>query len=202
MNVTIQIFAKAPIPCRVKTRLGKSIGYIQATRLYRQMLEQTLDMASSVAGAKVELWCAPNTAHLFFQECARAWSVTLHSQTQGDLGARMHHASRAGLRHADAVILIGGDCVSLGQAHIQQTIEHLNAGCDAVLGPAEDGGYVLLALKKAPARIFRAIKWSTATVASVTRTRLRQTGFCWAELAVLWDLDRLGDLRRWRRIKK
>jgi glycosyltransferase A (GT-A) superfamily protein (DUF2064 family) len=74
----------------------------------------------------------------------------------------------------------------------------MDAGIDTVLGPTEDGGYVLLGLRKVIAGLFTDIPWSTPDVLRATRQRLRAAGQSWAELETLWDIDSLRDYERWQ----
>ncbi|NBS58336.1 MAG: DUF2064 domain-containing protein, partial [Betaproteobacteria bacterium] len=71
-------------------------------------------------------------------------------------------------------------------------------GCDAVIAPAEDGGYPLIGLKHASAVPFEGVAWSTAAVMGQTRARFAQLGWRWRELRMLWDVDRPEDLARLR----
>jgi hypothetical protein len=74
----------------------------------------------------------------------------------------------------------------------------LAGGDDAVLAPAEDGGYVLIGLKRAPAALFERMRWGESTVMAGTRERLAALGLRWRELETLWDVDRPEDLARLR----
>ncbi len=195
------MFAKAPVTGKVKTRLGVDVGYLRAQRLYRDMLKQTLDMACSIENAEVELWCAPNVTHRFFRTCQERWALKLYKQTKGDLGKRMYAAIRDGLTRAESVVLIGGDCVSLTREHLLQARVALHVEKSAVLGPAEDGGYVLIGMNTVDRNVFKAVDWGTSTVLNTTRKRLRQSKLAWTELPVLWDLDDCRDLARWQRLK-
>jgi glycosyltransferase A (GT-A) superfamily protein (DUF2064 family) len=96
---------------------------------------------------------------------------------------------------SEAVVLIGTDCPELSAAYVVSALEELN-GQDAVLGPAEDGGYVLLGLRRSAPELFRDIPWGGDGVAAYTRARMGDLGWCWRELPVLWDVDRPADLAR------
>jgi hypothetical protein len=88
----------------------------------------------------------------------------------------------------------------LNGAHLKQAFTWLYAGADAVLGPAEDGGYVLLGLRRVERELFAGIPWSTPAVLDVTRRRLGELNWSWRELEPLWDLDREADLDRYLRL--
>ncbi|MFO1430483.1 MAG: TIGR04282 family arsenosugar biosynthesis glycosyltransferase [Candidatus Competibacteraceae bacterium] len=193
------IFAKAPIPGRVKTRLTGKLGAVGAAKLYRRLLRRTLHLAGGASLCPVQLWCAPDTRHGFFQRCRRDYGIGLHRQQGADLGQRMHHALNTVLRRAPYAVLIGADCPSLGPAELQAAFMALAAGRDAVLGPAADGGYVLIGLRRPDGTLFRRIAWGSPAVLTATRRRLRRAGLDWVELPPGWDVDRPADLRRLQR---
>ena len=104
-------------------------------------------------------------------------------------------ASRALAEHAH-VLLIGADCPALTARHLCQARQALLGGADAVLAPAEDGGYVLMGLSRFDARLFEDIAWGSDGVLQETRARLRALGWRWRELETLWDVDRPEDYER------
>lgn len=189
------VFAKAAVPGQVKTRLAPHYGKRGATQLYRLMVRETLDKTLGLA--PVELWAPPGTQTTFLRGCAHRAGAKLATQRGRNLGERMRHAFTAGLRGAKWVVIIGGDCVSLRRCDLDLACAGLEHGRDAVLGPAEDGGYVLLGLRHVEAGLFRGIPWSSPAVLPTTRRRLARLGYRWAELPVRWDADRPADVRRW-----
>ncbi|HXH01978.1 MAG TPA: TIGR04282 family arsenosugar biosynthesis glycosyltransferase [Candidatus Competibacteraceae bacterium] len=194
----ILVFAKAPRPGRVKTRLARRYGKRGATRLYRELLRERLAGLARAGLCPVELWVADERGHPFFARCRREFGVSLHRQHGTDLGRRMDHALRAALRRGEYALLIGGDCASLTVGDLAQALDALAQGREAVLGPAEDGGYVLLGLRRARPALFRGIRWSTPRVLPATRARLHRAGLDWVELPTRWDVDRPTDVRRLR----
>ncbi|MEI2771716.1 MAG: TIGR04282 family arsenosugar biosynthesis glycosyltransferase [Candidatus Competibacter sp.] len=201
-DARLLIFAKAPIPGRVKTRLAGRLGTRGAARLYRQLLCRTLALARAARLCPVELWCAPDARHGFFVACRREYGVRLRRQCAGDLGKRMSHAFNRTSTENGYAVLIGSDCASVGTTELRAALDQLATGRDAVLGPAADGGYVLVGLRRPCPSLFRGIAWSTPAVLAATRRRLRQAGLYWAELPVGWDVDTPADLRRLRRSEK
>lgn len=190
-DAVIQIFARAPVPGEAKTRLIPALGADGAAALQARLLQRTLAMATRSALAPVQLWCSPDCDHAAFRD----WpGVSRHVQQGADLGERMQHALIAGLETARRVILIGTDCPGLDAGYLRQAIERL-AEHDVVLGPAEDGGYVLVGWRR-PVDLFAAIDWGSERVLEQTRTRLRAAGVSWHELPVLWDVDRPADVAR------
>ena len=198
---TLVVFAKAPLPGRVKTRLTPLLGEHGAARLQARMIEGTLRVAREAGFARVELHCAPDARHPLFKKLARSDSLTLRAQTRGDLGARMLAACTRALRASRAVIVIGTDCPVLRAADLQRAVRALRGGSDAVLAPAEDGGYALIGLRRTSARLFSGIEWGSETVLAETRRRLRELGWRWRELRTVWDVDRPEDYRRLARLR-
>lgn len=201
-DARLLVFAKAPVPGRVKTRLAGRLGARGAAALYRRLLRGTLAMTRTARLCPVELWCAPDARHGFFAACRREYGVRLRRQCTGDLGQRMNHALNRALEESDRVVLIGGDCASVGALELRAAFDHLADERDAVLGPAADGGYVLVGLRRPCPAMLRGIAWSNPTVLEATRRRLRRAGLDWAELPVGWDVDTPADLRRLRRLQK
>lgn len=198
-DARLLIFAKAPVPGRVKTRLARPLGTRGAAALYQKLLRQTLRIAHEARLCPIELWCAPDARHGFFVTCRREYGVRLRRQCGGDLGRRMNHALNQTLAAGHPAVLIGGDCASVGAVELRTAFGLLAAGHEAVLGPAADGGYVLIGLNRPGPALFRSIAWSTPTVLAATRRRLRRAGMHWAELPAGWDVDTPADLRRLRR---
>jgi hypothetical protein len=141
----------------------------------------------------VELHCTPRTGHGFFQ---RQRGVALENQKGRDLGERMHCALVAALRKRRYAILIGVDAPELSAADLRRALRLLRAGSDAVLAPAEDGGYALIACRRAPRPIFERIEWGGNEVFARTVQRLEQLGLRWRALRTVWDVDRPADLDR------
>ncbi|MDP1708061.1 MAG: TIGR04282 family arsenosugar biosynthesis glycosyltransferase [Gammaproteobacteria bacterium] len=193
-EAVILVFAKAPIAGEVKTRLIPALGTAAATDLHAQLVRHTLTTVVYADICPVQLWCAPDTTHPFFAECQRNFAVTLHTQQGSDLGARMVHAFDAALQEYRRAVIIGSDCPLLTAHDITTTLSALRDGYNAVLGPAQDGGYVLLGLKQAPPALFDNIPWGTANVLVLTRERLQQLQWRVTELAPHWDVDRPEDL--------
>ncbi len=189
------VFAKAPVPGAAKTRLIPALGAAGAARLHEWLVERALETACAARLGPVELCCAPDRAHPFFAACAARFDVSLTDQGTGDLGERMHRALAAGL----PAVLIGADCPAMTPEYLRDGAGALAAGYDVVLGPAEDGGYVLVGANRIRPDAFARIRWGGQDVMAEQRERLRSIGWRWQELALLWDVDRPDDLERVRR---
>ncbi|MDE2275863.1 MAG: TIGR04282 family arsenosugar biosynthesis glycosyltransferase, partial [Burkholderiales bacterium] len=145
----------------------------------------------------VTLWCAPHAQHRFFRALHQATGVPCLVQASGDLGERMHTAFRLHCEQGP-LLLTGTDCPPLTPTHLRQAARALQGGDEAVFFPAEDGGYVLVGLRRPQAALFRDIAWSTDAVMDQTRERASAAGLRWREFETLWDLDVPADLARWQ----
>lgn len=186
----IAVFAKVPQVGAVKTRLIPALGAAAATELHARLIEATLAKARAVDDAGVCLWLAGDMAD-YSVPPGQAWTL----QVGADLGARMSHAFVVTLARARACVLIGTDCPALTPAHIRQAFDEL-ARNDAVVIPAEDGGYVLIGLNAPRPELFEGVRWGGPTVFKATQARMTLCGLRAAYLAPLPDLDTPDDLAR------
>ncbi len=192
------VFAKEPTAGTVKTRLAAAIGAQEAADLYRELVAVTLAHAVAARAdatvADIELWCAPDPDSAYFRELAAAANATRHRQPDGDLGARMAAALADALSRHAQVLLVGTDCPLLDAARLADAARSL-AGHDAVLVPAEDGGYVLVGAKRPLP--FADVRWSTPHALADTVAGFARAGVRHALGAPLWDVDEPADLARW-----
>jgi rSAM/selenodomain-associated transferase 1 len=186
----IVIFAKAPVPGRVKTRLIPALGAEGAARLAAQMLAHTVREALA-SGLEVELCGDPDPRK--WGELLPDRGVLLTAQGDGDLGERLARASARVIDSGRTVVLIGGDCPGLDRRRLRDAAAALQKH-DAVIHPAADGGYVLLGLGRFSPALFRDMAWSTASVAEATRARIEALGWNLDVRETLRDVDEVGDL--------
>lgn len=189
MSARILIFAKAPVAGQVKTRLIPALGADGAAALAREMLEQSVAEALA-SGLTVELCGEPDPAGWY-----EGPPVALTAQGEGDLGARLARAAGRVLAE-EPVLLIGADCPALDRRRLRAAADAL-ADADAFLHPAEDGGYVLLGLRRFDPSLFTGIPWSTAAVAAETVTRIEALGWRLEIGETLRDIDTPTDLDAW-----
>lgn len=192
---TLIVFAREPAPGQVKTRLIPALGPEGAARLYRTLLGVAFEAAAGVPGVRRELWCAgaPPDGGVC-SELAGRFRMTLRRQPAGDLGERMGGALAEALTRSERAVLIGSDCPEYSPAYLASAFAALD-GEEVVLGPAADGGYVLIGLRRMAPELFAGIPWGTDSVLARTRAALRGLGRTWAELPTLRDLDRPEDLK-------
>jgi rSAM/selenodomain-associated transferase 1 len=199
LTTPILVFAKSPVPGEVKTRLIPALGAAGAAALHERLTDRALATAAAAAVGPVELCCTPDASHPVLVALARAHAATLAQQGPGNLGDRMHAAFARALAGAPAAIVIGCDCPVLTSQHLREAAAVLAGGADAVLAPAEDGGYVLVGLARPEPSLFAGIAWGGPDVLEHTRRRLAALGWRSQELETLWDVDRPADVARIRR---
>ena len=196
-DVRVVVMAKAPIAGLAKTRLIPALGERGAARLQREFTRHALRCAADAGLGPVTLWCAPEADHRFYRALRRTTGVDCRVQATGDLGERMHAAFRLHCTEGP-LLVIGTDCPALRPHYLRDAAQALCKGHDAVFGPAEDGGYVLVGLRKPQPALFSGMAWSTPTVMAETRARARGLGLRVMELETLWDVDVPADLPRLR----
>lgn len=182
---------------QVKTRLHQMLGIDGALALHTSLIEYIWQKLGRQAAMTAEMWVSEPGAETYFNELCGAENVRL--QQGRDLGARMQHAAETALAASGAVVIVGADCPSVDVDYVQQALSALEQPqVDVVLGPAEDGGYVLLALKQpVPDCLFRDIDWGSDRVLAQSRAALRGNQLGWHELPPRWDVDRPEDVRRY-----
>ena len=196
LRPVLAVLARAPAVGRVKTRLIPRLGAERATELQVRMAHHTLATLALARVGPVELWCAADGDMSLFEACRRKLGVRLRMQPEGDLGQRMSAISTDVLARADAVIMVGGDVPSMTPSDVIEARQALADGCDAALGPAEDGGYYLLGLRKHDYAVFAGIDWGTPQVLMQTRVRMLGLGWRTHDLSVRWDVDSPADYDR------
>lgn len=194
----LQVFAKPPVAGLVKTRLAASIGIDAALDTYRDLLLRTLRVAALARRAgvvsEVELWAAPDAPPGPLATWGEQHGFVLKTQQGIDLGERMQHAARSALAQGTPALIIGTDAPDLDIAYLARASAVLQS-VDAVIGPAEDGGYVLIGVSR-DLPVFGGVPWSTPQVLERTRERLASAGARWSELATLWDVDTIENYVR------
>src|SRR5262249_17758962 len=201
--VVLQVFARSPVPGCVKTRLAAAIGNEAAAAHHARFIELTMTTAVSALDMGlvdgIELWCTPATGAPDFARWRDGNRISLHAQDGADLGERMRTALDSALARGARAILIGTDCPMLDVSYLARAVAALET-FDAVFGPAEDGGYVLVGLSR-PVDAFSGVPWSAPETMTATRARLGASRAVWQELPTLWDVDEPRDLARWQALE-
>ncbi len=189
-RVCICIFAKPPVPGRVKTRLVPLLGSRGAAELAKAFLQDTWASVSALPWAKPVLASTEEGPQDFLHSPAEIWP-----QGEGDLGARLENISRCALRNHPLVIAIGADSPGLPGTYFVQAREALGRA-DAVIGPSEDGGFYLLGLRKCPTGLLSGIPWSAPTTCLETIAKLQAAGLTVYILDDWFDVDTPQDLEK------
>lgn len=207
----IVVAAKVPIAGRVKTRLvDPSVPGLTpdtAARLAQAFLADTLATAADPALRATDRWLALDGEPDDLPPGLLAAPFSLRAQTGNSLGERLVNLTEAGFAAGyGRVCVVGSDAPHLPLAFLLEAFGRLaptpssppENGADVVLGPADDGGYYLIALRKPAPDLFTNIPWSGPDVFSVTRARASASGLTVARLPAWYDVDVLADLRRLR----
>lgn len=189
------IFARAPIPGRVKRRLASGVGPLTAADVYERMGRGVV-AAVVGSGYRTTVWFTPPGGGRFVREWLRdVGRVEFRPQAAGNLGTRLrrafalHFAAGAG-----RVVMLGTDIPGIDRALIVEAFATLGSH-DVVLGPALDGGYYLIGLRRAHPGLFRGVAWSTPAVLGQTRSRAGALGLSVRLLKPLRDVDTARDAR-------
>lgn len=187
------VFAKAPLPGQAKTRLAAALGHAGAAHLAERMLQSTVDSAVAADIGPVQLCVTPDADHPSFAAARQRHAISITHQGDGDLGERMARAFDRVLASHPCALLIGTDAPGLDATYLRAAAGAL-VGADAVFGPAADGGYTLVGLKRPAPQLFLHMRWSHDAVMALTRQRLAQFQLRHVELQVLHDVDEPADL--------
>ncbi len=192
MKRALAMFAKAPLPGLVKTRLTPALSPEQGADLYRCMLLDTIERTRALP---MDLFVCHDGDELFFRNAIP--DLPLLPQQGACLGTRLENAFaelyRQGYR---ARAVIGTDAPDLPLAYVEEAFRLLEEGSDAVFGPAEDGGYYLVALGCEHGELFRDIPWSGPRVLEKSLERAAKAGLCASLLPPWYDVDSIQDLSR------
>ncbi|MEQ8996584.1 MAG: TIGR04282 family arsenosugar biosynthesis glycosyltransferase [Coleofasciculus sp. B1-GNL1-01] len=195
VNETLIIFTRYPEPGKTKTRMIPALGEEGAANLQRQMTENTLAKAKKLQvfyPVFVEIHFAGGN-----QPLMQAWlgaDLIYRQQSQGDLGKRMASAfEKSFAAGMTSVVIIGTDCPDLDTQIIAEAFKLLKTQ-DLVLGPAQDGGYYLIGLRRLIPELFMGIHWGTSQVRQQTIEIADRLGLAIASLPILHDIDRPEDL--------
>lgn len=191
---TVAQFVKAPILGQVKTRLQNTLGEQACLDLHCRLAEFVLRQLYSVSDV-YELWVTESVTQPFFESLQQNYGIHLMQQVGGDLGERLLYASKTIIERKQVAILIGSDCPFLTEEYLASAQYALTQkNYDAVIGPALDGGYVLLGLRRTSAQLFLPIHWGSSSVLKETQTQLENMGWRYKLLPALNDIDRPEDL--------
>jgi rSAM/selenodomain-associated transferase 1 len=192
------VFAKTPKPGKVKTRLLAAVSADVAAALHAACIEDTLRVVRKMRGCDAFVFAAGGTGYFrrLVKKQGSSARMQVLPQRGSDLGARMENAFRKcfamGFRE---VVVIGTDTPWMGVERVRRAFTELKRN-DVVIGPAEDGGYYLLGMRKMVAEIFQGIPWGTERVLELTLEVIAEQKVRGKLLRRDFDLDRPEDLKR------
>lgn len=189
----LAVFVKAPEPGRVKTRLSHTIGAAAAADLYCRLGRTVIE--NTIRGThRTVVWYDPPEGRAAVMTWLEGLAIdAFHLQRSGGLGQRMAGTLARHFREgAERVVLIGSDCPGVDRAAIGLALDALTEH-DLVLGPAEDGGFYLLAVAAPVPGLFRGVAWSTEAVLAQTIRNAKRLGLRVATLSTLRDVDTVED---------
>jgi rSAM/selenodomain-associated transferase 1 len=196
-------FAKWPVLGNVKTRLAHAIGDQKALQVHMTLMDEVLNKltAAKYDGiADIELWLneIPAAQGLMRNTLKLAKNERIFCKIQkgNDLGDKMADAMISSLETYKKVIIVGSDCPNISTKTLKEASECLNK-TDIVLGPAEDGGYVLIGASNFNAEIFNDVAWGKGKVFEKTIENIKKLNFTYSILSESWDVDDLADYERW-----
>jgi rSAM/selenodomain-associated transferase 1 len=199
-SVLLLQFAREPVEGGVKTRMMPHLSAHQACQLHCELVLWTSAQLATSGLGDTELCVAGDPTHSLFERCSAMGIHRISRQCGQDLGERMFVALRDSLQRYGKVILVGSDCPAIDRGYLEQAVHALDTA-PLVLGPAQDGGYVLIGASSISEALFDNIPWGTAQVYAATVSAMLQQGLCWSELAALADVDRPNDLVAWHRLR-
>lgn len=187
MASVIILFAKAPVPGQVKTRLQPVLSAEQAAELHLSFVQDALEKLLVLKNlAEIELHTDSLT------EAWRSYPVNRALQAAGGLGARMLHAIRSAFEAGrEQVLIVGADAPTLPVDYLQ---EILASPADVTLGPTEDGGYYAIGVRRAHEDMFAGVEWSTELALEQTRAAAEAQGLSVALGRPWFDVDGPADL--------
>lgn len=198
MNNGLIVFAREPLPGKVKSRLAAAVGDQEAAVLYETMLQDVLKTVRQLSDVETIVYWACGEESL--PRLSEKHQCTSRQQSLGDLGQRMQGAFEEMFAGGfNACCIIGSDAPDLPQTYIQDAFRTLETRrADIVLGPARDGGYYLLGLRQVWRQLFDNISWGSADVLQQSLTAARGAGAVTALLPEWQDIDTVEDLQAFK----
>jgi rSAM/selenodomain-associated transferase 1 len=186
----LMVFVRNPQLGTVKTRLAVTVGDKMALEIYMELMRHTAEMTQKVSADKKVFYSEKIEQHDIWTEMNFSKAL----QTKGTLGQRMENAFRTAFEQGyKKVLIVGSDLYSLKASHIEKALQQLNKK-EVVIGPAQDGGYYLLGLKRNLPALFCNKNWGTSTVLKETLKDLKTKSI--ALMEPLNDIDDFEDLKK------
>jgi len=192
-DVRVFVFTKPPIPGKCKTRLIPYLGEEGAAILQKNLIHSIIVNLSNFQLCPFEIWQSEQNKYFSDLVTKSKNNIEIHTQSGSDLGARMSDAFEKGLKRLSKVIIIGSDCVEYSKDYLTNAIQILDQH-EVVIGPAYDGGYVLVGATRFYSEIFEDISWGSGHVFTETIVKLQFNNITYSTLSPLNDIDTEEDL--------
>lgn len=187
------LFARQPVAGRCKTRLAAMIGKEAAARLADAFLRDTAARFELLQTARCLAYTPGTSAAREYLESVVEGRYQTWPQPDGDLGMRLAAFLEEGFMHSDRVVVIGTDSPSLPVQYVERAFTLLHEK-DCVLGPATDGGFYLIGVRRWKPGLLDGLEWSTSRVLSQVVGRVEQHAFSLGLLPPWYDVDTWDDL--------
>ncbi len=190
---------------RVKSRIAVETGKEKALSIYLQLLEHVFNQFNH--SSSFDICCySDQPEHIFFDRY-KSHGIKLFQQNGEDLGQRMYGALVNEINDSSSVVLIGSDCPAINKAVIEDAFQKLSSGCQSVIAPADDGGYVLIGFSKIvftgiecslSRQVFENIDWGTEKVFQQTIEVFENLNVKACHLEMMADIDTFADYQKWQ----
>lgn len=191
------VFQKNPVLGQVKTRIAKILGEEKALEIYRFLVWKTHEQITLLTNWDVFLYYSDFTEKVDWKP--KKGEISYHLQKGKDLGERMRNAFEEIFHKGyTRILIIGTDCPQLTEETLNNAAKELN-NYDVVFGPAKDGGYYLLGLKKLYNGLFQDIPWSTESVLELSIQYLKQNKISFQTTSSLSDIDTAEDWDKYQK---
>ncbi len=191
------IFARFPREGRVKSRLAARLGKDWALRIYRAMLLDSIDRFGSLSTGQRRLFlsdCTPEEGHALISETSCGPGFVLGIQRGADLGARLTNGLLECGRRPGGFLILGADSPTVPLSYLRRAARKMST-VEVVIGPALDGGYYLLGMRRPRTDLFRGIDWGSNRVLEQTLARMQPDEYVllppWSDVDTIHDLDRI-----------
>ena len=184
------ILIRNPVLGCVKTRLAAEIGNFNALNVYRSLLSYTRNITNNIDSSRLLFY----SDFIDFNDDWEDGIYQKYLQSGNDFGEKMLNAFNIALTQHELVVIIGSDCFELNSEIIELAFKKLK-DFDVVIGPAKDGGYYLMGLKRVYPELFQGKSWSTDSVLSETIDTLKELDLTYHLLPLLGDIDTLQELK-------
>lgn len=197
MKKALFVYLKYPEEGKVKTRLATDVGDKRASEIYKELAEKTIKNMESLVNKGIEVIISFTPIEK--EKEIKEWigkQFVYHLQKGNDLGEKMSNTVQYGFKKgADKIVIIGTDCPTISSNHIEEAFLMLSNN-DVVIGPAFDGGYYLIGVKKGITFLFNDIDWSTSSVLKQTIEKINSAGLTFDLLRTMHDIDSVEDYER------